>query len=100
MKVVNSIVLPLVRLVKQTMIKLRGWNSLVDFLVVKMDNFEVVLGIEFLLEHQKYSDVILDSLPKSLLLQWAIDHEIELLPREKPVAKNAYHMALPELDEL
>ncbi|KAA0067239.1 RNA-directed DNA polymerase-like protein [Cucumis melo var. makuwa] len=49
---------------------------------------------------EKYSDVILDSLPKSLLLQWVIDHEIELLPRAKPAAKNAYRMALPELVEL
>ncbi|KAA0045292.1 reverse transcriptase [Cucumis melo var. makuwa] len=31
---------------------LGGWSGLVDFVVVKMDDFDVVLGMEFLLEHQ------------------------------------------------
>ncbi|KAA0053817.1 uncharacterized protein E5676_scaffold352G007420 [Cucumis melo var. makuwa] len=52
MKVVNSIALPIVRLVKQTMIKLRGWKGPVDFVVVKMEDFDVVLGMVFLLKHQ------------------------------------------------
>ncbi|KAA0039570.1 uncharacterized protein E5676_scaffold775G00570 [Cucumis melo var. makuwa] len=52
MKVVNSIALPIVGLVKQTMIKLGGWKGSVDFVVIKMDDFDVVLGMEFLLEHQ------------------------------------------------
>ncbi|KAL4031055.1 hypothetical protein IC575_009311 [Cucumis melo] len=34
------------------MIRLGGWSGLVDFVVVKMDDFDVVLGMEFLLEHQ------------------------------------------------
>ncbi|KAA0058239.1 uncharacterized protein E6C27_scaffold274G005640 [Cucumis melo var. makuwa] len=50
MKVVNSVVLPIIGLVKQTMIKLEGWKGSVDFVVVKMDDFDVVLGMEFLLE--------------------------------------------------
>ncbi|KAA0050586.1 Asp_protease_2 domain-containing protein [Cucumis melo var. makuwa] len=52
MKAVNSIALPVVGLVKQTTIKLGGWKGRVDFVVVKMDDFDVVLGMEFLLEHQ------------------------------------------------
>ncbi|KAA0057470.1 reverse transcriptase [Cucumis melo var. makuwa] len=52
MKVVNSVALPIVGLVKRTLIKLEGWKGLVDFVVVKMDDFDVVLGMEFLLEHQ------------------------------------------------
>ncbi|KAA0060490.1 uncharacterized protein E6C27_scaffold22G003260 [Cucumis melo var. makuwa] len=52
MKVVNSIALPIVGLVKRTTIKLGGWRGPVDFVVVKMDDFDVVLGMEFLLEHQ------------------------------------------------
>ncbi|TYK21292.1 uncharacterized protein E5676_scaffold1775G00070 [Cucumis melo var. makuwa] len=52
MKAVNSIALPIVGLVKQTTIKLGGWRGPVDFVVVKMDDFDVVLGMEFLLEHQ------------------------------------------------
>ncbi|TYK19839.1 uncharacterized protein E5676_scaffold811G00460 [Cucumis melo var. makuwa] len=52
MKAVNSIALPIVGLVKRTTIKLGGWRGPVDFVVVKMDDFDVVLGMEFLLEHQ------------------------------------------------
>ncbi|KAA0053381.1 uncharacterized protein E6C27_scaffold428G00410 [Cucumis melo var. makuwa] len=52
MKAANSVALPIVRLVKRTTIKLRGWKGPVDFVVVKMDDFNVVLGMEFLLEHQ------------------------------------------------
>ncbi|KAA0046992.1 uncharacterized protein E5676_scaffold68G001120 [Cucumis melo var. makuwa] len=52
MKAVNSIALPIVGLVKRTTIKLGGWKCPVDVVVVKMDDFDVVLGMEFLLEHQ------------------------------------------------
>ncbi|KAA0048769.1 hypothetical protein E5676_scaffold172G00580 [Cucumis melo var. makuwa] len=52
MKTVNSVALPIVRLVKWMMMKLEGWKGPVDFVVVKMDDFDVVLGMEFLLEHQ------------------------------------------------
>ncbi|KAA0063442.1 gag-asp_proteas domain-containing protein [Cucumis melo var. makuwa] len=50
MKVVNSVTLPIVRLVKRTTIKLGEWKGPVDFVVVKMDDFDVVQGMEFLLE--------------------------------------------------
>ena len=49
---------------------------------------------------EKYKDVMPDNLPKSLPPWRMIDHEIELLPGEKPPAKNAYRMAPPELAEL
>ncbi|KAA0042096.1 uncharacterized protein E5676_scaffold306G003610 [Cucumis melo var. makuwa] len=52
MKLVNSVALPIVELVKRTTRKLGGWKGPVDFVVVKMDDFDVVLGMEFLLEHQ------------------------------------------------
>ncbi|KAA0054439.1 Asp_protease_2 domain-containing protein [Cucumis melo var. makuwa] len=52
MKAENSVVLPIVELVKRTKIKLGGWKGPVDFVVIKMDNFDVVLGMEFLLKHQ------------------------------------------------
>ncbi|KAA0032574.1 uncharacterized protein E5676_scaffold284G00510 [Cucumis melo var. makuwa] len=51
-KAMNSVALPIVGLVKRTTIKLEGWKDPVDFVVVKMDDFDVVLGIEFLLEYQ------------------------------------------------
>ncbi|KAA0046480.1 gag-asp_proteas domain-containing protein [Cucumis melo var. makuwa] len=52
MKAVNSVALPIVGLVNRSTIKLGGWKGPVDFVVVKMDDFDVVLGMEFLLEHQ------------------------------------------------
>ena len=52
MKVMNSIALPVVGLVKQAEIQLEGWSGLVDFMVVGMDDFDVVLEMEFLIEHQ------------------------------------------------
>ena len=52
MKAMNSIALPIVGLVKWTVIKLGGWKGPVDFVVVKMDDFNIVLRMEFLLEHQ------------------------------------------------
>lgn len=35
--------------------KLGSWSGQTDFLVVKMDDFDVVLGMEFLLEHKAQS---------------------------------------------
>ncbi|TYJ95559.1 Asp_protease_2 domain-containing protein [Cucumis melo var. makuwa] len=52
MKVVNFFALPVVKLVKRTTIKLGGWKGPVNFVVVKMDDFDVVLGMEFVLEYQ------------------------------------------------
>ncbi|KAA0039656.1 Asp_protease_2 domain-containing protein [Cucumis melo var. makuwa] len=52
MKVMNYVALPIVGLVKRTLIKLGGWKGPVDFVVVKMDDFDVVLGMEFLPKHQ------------------------------------------------
>ncbi|TYK23130.1 uncharacterized protein E5676_scaffold142G001280 [Cucumis melo var. makuwa] len=52
MKVVNFVGLPIVGLVKRTVIKLGGWKCPADFVIIKMDDFNVVLGMEFLLEHQ------------------------------------------------
>ena len=52
MKVVNSATLPIVRLVKRTTIRMGEWSGLIDLVVAKMDDFDVVLGMEFLLEHQ------------------------------------------------
>ncbi|KAA0042046.1 Endo-1,4-beta-xylanase A [Cucumis melo var. makuwa] len=43
MKAVNFVALPIVELVKRTTIKLGGWKGPVDFVVVKMDDFDVVL---------------------------------------------------------
>ncbi|XP_011658421.2 uncharacterized protein LOC105435997 [Cucumis sativus] len=52
MNVVNSTALLVVGIVKWVAIQLEGWSGFVDFVVVGMDDFDVVLGMEFLLEHQ------------------------------------------------
>ena len=52
MKVVNSTTLHIVGIVKREAIQLRGWTGFVNFVVVGMDDFDVVLRMEFLLEHQ------------------------------------------------
>ncbi|KAA0032759.1 RNA-directed DNA polymerase-like protein [Cucumis melo var. makuwa] len=48
----------------------------------------------------EYVDIVLHELPKTLPPQWGIDHEIELVPRTKSLAKNAYQMPPLELIEL
>ena len=47
-----------------------------------------------------YADIMPKSLPQTLPPRRGIDHEIELLPGVKPLVKNAYRMAPPELAEL
>ncbi|KAA0065560.1 uncharacterized protein E5676_scaffold1212G00210 [Cucumis melo var. makuwa] len=124
MKALNSIALPIVGLVKQTMIMLGGWKGLVDFVVVKMDDFDVVLEMEFLLEHQeppstpilfgalgklgetvpkdtlcvseKYHGVMPKSWPKSLSMRRMTDHGIESSLEVKAPAKNAHRTTPPE----
>ena len=64
MKAMNSVALPIVGPVKQMTIKLGGWNNLIYFVVIKMDGFDVVLGIKFLLKHH----IIPMSLAKCLVI--------------------------------
>ena len=52
MKVVNSEALPIVGVSKRVSLKLRTWSGEMDLVVVHMDDFDVVLGMDFLLEHK------------------------------------------------
>ncbi|XP_039017075.1 uncharacterized protein LOC120147894 [Hibiscus syriacus] len=47
-----------------------------------------------------FEDVMLDELPKELPPRRSVDHEIELIPRVKPLAKFSYRMSPPKLAEL
>ena len=58
----------------------------------------VPVGIQHVLK--EYCEVMPESLPKTLSPHRGIDQKIELIPRSKPPAKNAYGMAPPELAEL
>ena len=55
MKVANSVALPILGIARKTTIKFGTLSSLVDFVIVKMDDFDVVLGMKFLLEHKVIS---------------------------------------------
>ncbi|KAJ7957699.1 Retrovirus-related Pol polyprotein from transposon gypsy [Quillaja saponaria] len=52
MKVVNSKSLPTAGQAKQVSVKLGTWEGRVDFVVAKIDDFDVVLGMEFMLTHK------------------------------------------------
>ena len=51
MKAINSKVFTIAGVAKQVLIKLGSWQMRVDFMVARMDEFDLVLGMEFLLTH-------------------------------------------------
>ncbi|KAA0060455.1 uncharacterized protein E6C27_scaffold22G002820 [Cucumis melo var. makuwa] len=102
MKVVNFVALPIVELVKRTVIKLRGWKGLVDFVVVKMDDFDVVLGMEFLFEHQSNEFQMISAMqldkspvqeepPSAVILLGALGKLGETVPKETPCVSEKCH---------
>ena len=52
MKLVNSIILPILEVTKRIVLKLQTWGGQIDFSIVKMDDFGIVLRIEFLFKHK------------------------------------------------
>ncbi|XP_023550586.1 uncharacterized protein LOC111808682 [Cucurbita pepo subsp. pepo] len=82
MKAVNSEALPIVGVSKGVPFKIGDWTGELDLVVVRMDDFDVVLGMEFLLEHK----VIPMPLAKCLLKRG--------LAREEPT-----FMAIPLIEE-
>ncbi|XP_022985147.1 uncharacterized protein LOC111483236 [Cucurbita maxima] len=52
MKDVNSEALPIVGVSKRVPFKIGDWTGELDLVVARMDGFDVVLGMEFLLEHK------------------------------------------------
>ena len=52
MKLVNSIILPILEVTKRIVLKLQTWGGQIDFSIVKMDDFGIVLRIEFLFERK------------------------------------------------
>ena len=52
MKSVNSEVLPIVGVSKRVPFKLGTWTGEMDLVMVRMDDFDVVLGMDFLQEHK------------------------------------------------
>ena len=52
MKAVNFEALPIVGVSKRVSLKLSEWRGDVDFFMVRMDDFNVVLDMELLLQHK------------------------------------------------
>ncbi|XP_022975706.1 uncharacterized protein LOC111475733, partial [Cucurbita maxima] len=52
MKAINSEALPIVGVSKRVPFKIGDWTGELDLVVARMDDFDVVLGMEFLLEHK------------------------------------------------
>ncbi|KAL2541709.1 reverse transcriptase [Abeliophyllum distichum] len=85
-----------------------------------MDNFKMILGLEFFRDTKtavlSFSDSLMmmeskpcviptlvgkmEELPRRLPPKRAIDHEIELIPGAKPFARTSYRMGQPGLEEL
>lgn len=51
MKTVNSHVMASTGLTKQVKVKLAEWEGPIDFVVISMDDFNVILGMEFVMGH-------------------------------------------------
>ena len=72
-KIVNSEVLPIVGVSKRVPLKLGAWSGVMDLVVVRMDDFGVVLGMDFLLERK----VLPMPLAKCLVIT---DHNPTVIP--------------------
>ncbi|GJQ95655.1 putative nucleotidyltransferase, ribonuclease H [Tanacetum coccineum] len=87
---VNSPAKAIYGVAKDVRAKIGEWEGMIDLSVVPMDDFKVVLGLEFLDKE----------LPKKLPPRREVDHIIELETGSKPPAKAPYRMPPPELEEL
>ena len=52
MKAINSEALPIIGVFKRVSLKLGAWSGEMDLVVVRMNDFDVALGMDFLLEHK------------------------------------------------
>ncbi|RVW25255.1 Transposon Tf2-2 polyprotein [Vitis vinifera] len=79
LKAVNSAAKPSHGVVRGVTMHIGSWEGMVDFTVAPIDDFKMVLGMDFLQKE---------------------DHKIELELGAKPPAMGPYRMAPPELEEL
>ncbi|XP_074299190.1 uncharacterized protein LOC141630238 [Silene latifolia] len=174
MKAVNSKALPIQGLAREVVIKMGEWTGKLDFTSLLMDDFKIVLGMDFLKQTPTFlaphngslimvgsksclvkaveadrkqkgpllstmqlkrglqkgeptylctvsmkedtlaeciepqvekvlednKDLMPDQLPMSLPPRRSVDHQIELLPGTRPLARGPYRMTPPKLAEL
>ncbi|KAG9444875.1 hypothetical protein H6P81_016215 [Aristolochia fimbriata] len=119
MKVINSAVKEACGIAKSVRVTLGKWACVLDFTIVPMDDFNVILGMDSLntslLEEkpeglvvpkeiarvlEEYKDVMPRELPYHLTPRRKVDHKIELEPSTRPPAKEPYRMAPKLLEEL
>ena len=71
MKAINSAALPILEITKRTLIKIGTWTG-----QLYMDDFDIVLGMNFLLEHK----VILTPIAKCLVVRGSTQQSFRLSP--------------------
>ncbi|KAL0462743.1 UNVERIFIED_CONTAM: Transposon Ty3-I Gag-Pol polyprotein [Sesamum latifolium] len=94
-------------------LKVGSWTGKCNLMVVPLDDFDVILGMDFMLLAsamevpnevaevlEEFKDVFPPELPKKLPLCRAIDHAIELEPGARPPAQAPYRIGPAELAEL
>nr|GEU48103.1 hypothetical protein [Tanacetum cinerariifolium] len=125
-KTVNSPAKAIHGVTKDVRAKIGEWEGTIDLSMVPMDDFKVVLGLEFLdkvraflmpLEADEgsskvkvpkvieqvldeFKDVMTKELPKKLPPKREVDHTIKLEPGSNPPVKAPYRMPPLELEEL
>ncbi|TYK18540.1 reverse transcriptase [Cucumis melo var. makuwa] len=96
MKVVNFVALPIVELVKRTVIKLRGWKGLVDFVVVKMDDFDSN-EFKMISAMQLDKSLVQEEPPSAVILLGALGKLGETVPKETPPVQASYEAPILSL---
>nr|GEY53000.1 uncharacterized protein [Tanacetum cinerariifolium] len=106
-KAVNLPAKPIHGVAKDAQAKIGEWEGMIDLSMVPMDDFKLVLGLEFLDKVRAFPMPFANSLyildgGKTCMLppRREVDHTIELESGSKPPAKAPYPMPPPELEEL
>ncbi|KAL0434182.1 UNVERIFIED_CONTAM: hypothetical protein Slati_2752500 [Sesamum latifolium] len=116
-KAINSAAQPITGVPKFVLIKVGPFEGKTNLSVVVMDDFKLILGLDFLRDIRtaeasgpipsvikkllkEFEDVMPDELPRKLPPKRAVDHEIKLVSGIKPPARAPYRMLQPELVEL
>ncbi|XP_056164001.1 uncharacterized protein LOC130137220 [Syzygium oleosum] len=76
-----------------------GRKEMIDLAVLAMYNFDVIIGMDWLVKQKAMMDCSSRELP-GLSLEREVEFVIELAPRTEPISRALYNMALSELKEL
>ncbi|KAA0033153.1 uncharacterized protein E5676_scaffold1032G00090 [Cucumis melo var. makuwa] len=82
MKAMNSVALPIIGLVKQTATRLGGWKGPVDFVVVKMEDFDVPNEFKMISAMQLDKSPIKEEPPSTAILLGTLRKLGETVPKD------------------